>query len=443
MRVVFVVWPAAAHLYPMVPLAWSLQCAGHEVCVASHPNLAPYTKSVGLTPVSLGGDDLPPPTGPAGAYPAEREMMAGMTDELLGELDDREPWDTVTQFLLPAAWDFNPYQAPPSQPLPVMDDLAEFTRNWRPDLVLWDPCMPGAAVAAKACGAAHARHLYGQDYQAWLGDRLAAHTDRTGVELENLLAGTIRPMAERYHVDVDDELLFGAWTIDPMPVPTRLHTTTNTVGMRWIPYSWQTPLPSWLKSRAERPRVALTLGVSQREFLKGGWDYVPTLLDAASGIDIEMVATLNATQLVDVSQVPGNVRTVDYVPLNQLLPTCSAIIHHGSSGTLAASCTAGLPQLITDHPQVVAEAVTDDEGGMGATKHTSSIVGARYITSRGAGAIVDIANPSAEVIRKQILDVLAKPSFRIGAARVRDDYLAMPSPSEIVPTLERLTAAHR
>lgn len=443
MRVVFVVWPAPAHLYPMVPLAWSLQSAGNEVCIASHPNLADYTKSVGLTPVSLGSDDAPPPTGPAGAYPAERELMARLTEELLDDLDDREPWDTVSQFLLPAAWDFNPYKAPSSQSLPLMDDLVEFARNWQPDLVLWDPCMPGAAVAAKAAGAAHARHLYGQDYHAWAGDRLAAHAQRTGTELENPLVGTIAPMAERYGVDVDDELLFGSWTIDPMPVPTRLATTTNIVGMRWIPFSRQTVMPSWLKSRAERPRVALSLGVSQREFLKGGWDHVPALLDAASGLDIEMVATLNATQLDTVTQVPDNVRLVDYVPLNQLLPTCSAIIHHGSSGTLAASCTAGLPQLITDHPETVAEAVTDDDGGMGATKHTSSIVGARYITSRGAGGIVDIANPSAEVIRKQILDILAKPSFRIGAARVRDDYLAMPSPSEVVPTLERLTAVHR
>jgi glycosyltransferase len=428
----------------MVPLAWALQCAGHEVFVASHPNLADHIKAVGLTPVSLGSDDMPPPTGPAGAYPRERELMARMTAEILDDLDYRDPWDTVTQFLLPAAWDFNPYQAPSSQPLPVMDDLVEFARNWRPDLVLWDPLMPGAAVAAKACGAAHARLLYGQDYQAWLGDKLQAHADRTGAELENLLVGTIQPMAERYDVEVNDELLFGAWTIDPMPVPTRLSTTINPVGMRWIPYSWPTVMPSWLKSRPERPRVALTLGVSQREFLKLGWDYVPALLDAASGLDIEMVATLNDTQLANVSQVPDNVRIVDYVPLNQLLPTCSAIIHHGSSGTLGASCTAALPQLITDHPETVAEAVTDDEGGMGgATKHSSSPVGARYITSRGAGMTVDIANPSAEVIRKQILDVLAKPSFRVGAARVRDDYLAMPSPNEVVPTLERLTAAHR
>ncbi|MGW5071371.1 nucleotide disphospho-sugar-binding domain-containing protein, partial [Streptomyces cyaneofuscatus] len=27
---------------------------------------------------------------------------------------------------------------------------------------------------------------------------------------------------------------------------------------------------------------------------------------------------------------PGNVRTVDYIPLTQLLPTCSAVIHRGA-----------------------------------------------------------------------------------------------------------------
>src|SRR5687767_8753910 len=54
MRVLFTVYPSFAHLYPLVPYAWALQSAGHEVRVASHGSFAASIASTGLTPVSLG-----------------------------------------------------------------------------------------------------------------------------------------------------------------------------------------------------------------------------------------------------------------------------------------------------------------------------------------------------------------------------------------------------
>ena len=35
MRVLFVVTPGVGHLFPMVPLAWALRAAGHEVLIAT------------------------------------------------------------------------------------------------------------------------------------------------------------------------------------------------------------------------------------------------------------------------------------------------------------------------------------------------------------------------------------------------------------------------
>lgn len=64
MRVLMTVWPAAAHLYPVVPLAWALHSAGHEVVVASHPNMAATIASVGLTSIPLGDAQSMPSPGP-------------------------------------------------------------------------------------------------------------------------------------------------------------------------------------------------------------------------------------------------------------------------------------------------------------------------------------------------------------------------------------------
>ncbi|MFD8237383.1 nucleotide disphospho-sugar-binding domain-containing protein, partial [Streptomyces sp. NPDC059696] len=82
--------------------------------------------------------------------------------------------------------------------------------------------------------------------------------------------------------------------------------------------------------------------------LKGDWGRTAKLLEAVAELDIEVIATLNDNQLAESGPLPDNVHTLDYVPLDQLLPTCSAVIHHGSTGTFAAASAAGLPQVVCD-----------------------------------------------------------------------------------------------
>ncbi len=45
-------------------------------------------------------------------------------------------------------------------------------------------------------------------------------------------------------------------------------------------------------------------------------------------------------------QLPETVRHFKYVPFSQLLPRCSAIVHHGGIGTLSQAMVARIPQLI-------------------------------------------------------------------------------------------------
>ena len=118
---------------------------------------------------------------------------------------------------------------------------------------------------------------------------------------------------------------------------------------------------------------------------------MPSIMEAVAGLDIEVVATLNAIQLADLDKLPDNVRAIGYLPLNQLLPTCSALIHHGGIGTFASAANYRAPQLVTDFDALV----------------------------------------------------LGDPSFQAGAERIYEDLLAMPSPVDLVPVVERLTVQNR
>jgi UDP:flavonoid glycosyltransferase YjiC (YdhE family) len=46
------------------------------------------------------------------------------------------------------------------------------------------------------------------------------------------------------------------------------------------------------------------------------------------------------------SNLPPEVLHVDFVPFSKLLPSCSAIVHHGGIGTCAQGLSAGIPQLV-------------------------------------------------------------------------------------------------
>ncbi|MEV4456056.1 nucleotide disphospho-sugar-binding domain-containing protein [Microbispora sp. NPDC004025] len=439
MKVMLTVWPQKCHLYPIIPYAHALQTAGHEVRIACPPGAEADIVAAGLSAVVCG---TPEATAQGWARP-DLAPNPGEMDRLADAVKigsaDRDSWDVFFQFLLSAA----KYHLPP-EPSTDNDALVAFARSWRPDLVLWDPWFPGGAVAARACGAAHARMLMGPDYSGWATERFAEHAGgATGSgDVLNPLAEAVRPLAERYGVEVDEELLLGQWTLDPLPPEMRLSRDLSSLPVRWIPYNGGGVVPEWLYGRPERPRIALSVGLSTRTYHKGEWR-TPKILEAVADLDVELVATLNADQLVGLPPLPPNVRTVDYVPLTQLLPTCAVSINHGSSGTFWSSVAANLPQIITDTDESQRLEFHEDGGSTIPERHILSPIATAYVTGRGAGLRLDHQKQSAEEVRDLIVKALEDPSIRAGADAVHEEWLAKPSPSDIVPDLEKLTGQHR
>ncbi|AWL90778.1 hypothetical protein BF14_033940 [Streptomyces griseus] len=452
MRVMITVFPARAHFLPLVPYAWALQSAGHEVCVVAppgyptgvaDPDFHEAVTAAGLKSVTCGQPqplavhDRDDP-GYAAMLPTAAESERYVRALGISE-KERPTWDVFYHFTLLAIRDYHP-----PRPRQDVDQVIEFARIWQPDLVLWDAWFPSGAIAARVSGAAHARVLVAPDYTGWVTERFAAAGPAAGADL---LAETMRPLVERYGVEVDDDLLLGQWTVNPFPAPMNPPTRLTNVPVRYVPYTGASVMPTWLYAPPSRPRVALSLGVSARAFLKGDWGRTAKLLEAVAELDIEVIATLNDNQLAESGPLPDNVHTLDYVPLDQLLPTCSAVIHHGSTGTFAAASAAGLPQVVcdTDEPLLLFGEDTPDGIAWDFTcqKQLTATLTSRVVTDYGAGVRIDHQKQTAGQIREQLRRVLTEPSFREGARRIREDRNSAPSPVELVSLLVELTKRHR
>lgn len=415
MRVLFSVFPAIAHVHPIVPLAWALQNAGHEVRVAIHPDAVDLVTEAGLAAIPVGA----------------RHHLAGVVEfnsnfDKLDTLDDalaldrhhNPRWETQWQMLLSTL----------SISTPILPDLVNLTRRWQPDLVLWDPfCVP-AAVAARVSGAAQARILWGQDNIGWLRAESRQHLEARGAAPhEDPVLDLMRPMLAPYDLEYEEELLLGQWTVDPMPLGLRLPLDLPYTALRRVPYNGTAPVPDWMIQRPEKPRVCLTLGVGGRGrqlFRESGVSFA-SVLESVAELDVELVATVDAGRLAEAGTVPDNVRLLEYVPLNHLLPTCSAIIHHGGGGTFAASVAHQVPQLITPMP-FWGESVT-----------------AQYVADQGAGLLIRNDQLTAATLQKQLARILEDPSFLEGAALLHREMSDAPAPGDVVPVLEELTARHR
>ncbi|MEV2250799.1 nucleotide disphospho-sugar-binding domain-containing protein [Streptomyces sp. NPDC050147] len=432
MRVLFVPLAAPSHITLMVPLAWALQTAGHEVRFAVPPNHVDTVLRTGLMAVPFGVDvDLgdSEEAMPEDEAP-EWERLAGLDTD--GSYRDGQIRDQVLGAIAAyCAVDLLE---------PTMDELVALARAWEPDLVVWDNVAFHGSVAARAAGAASARSLVGVDHVTRMR-RVFLSREGAAAE-EDAVAGLLADRLDRYGATFDEAVLVGDWTVNPLPEAVPAPSGLACLSVRQLPFTHLEALPDWLtgkRAATDPPRVCLTLGRSVRD-VRGNDNYglsVLDLLTAVDGLDAEVIATLTQEQLPPGTPVPDNVRLVDFVPMNALLPTCAAVLHHGGASTLMAAVWARVPQLIVPSE-------TWDERELAAA-----------VEGFGAGLTVGAAEPGArggpgpragltpDALRAALTRLLTEPAWASGAAAMRRATLAHPAPSEAVPVLERLTAELR
>ncbi|RMI36381.1 DUF1205 domain-containing protein [Streptomyces triticirhizae] len=397
MRVLFTTWAAPGHLFPMIPLAWAFQSAGHEVRFAGPPSCRDAVVQAGLTAVTVGDQQaiaaLPrPPELAAWGRPARWPHGWSANLDLL-DADQR----AVIRAL---------YLKQCALAGELLPDLVEFGRWWGPDLIVHDVLAQAGPVLGAVLGVPAVGHGWeiGSTLHTPTGD---GHAEPLP-EFERLFARYDVPVTppERW-VDICPPALRPP---DGRPVAR--------LDMRCVPYNGSGEQPSWLpRAAGSRPRILVTAGVAGARYRDPSGPDVPGLtLASLAGTGSELV--LAPAGPVDEDALPPGTRVARGVPFRMLLPTCDLVIHHGGAGTAVTSALLGVPQLVVPPSPICAEI------GHG-------------VAGAGAGVMLDRLD-DAELLLKTATAMLAAPEpYRAAAARVAAGADALPSPAEVVAELSR------
>lgn len=385
MRVLMASWAWPTHYTPLVPVAWALRAAGHEVRVASQPALSKVITDAGLTAAPVGQD--------VDTMPVMRQFFTWVADQQR-----------------PVEW----AQLAPAGPATVrlyvtlaeamIDDTIALTRSWRPDLIVAEATSFAGPLAGAATGTPVVRHIHGVDFP------YQSH------EFEPVALGRI---CDRLGLDTVDTL--GAATVDPCPPSMQVPSRVRRLPMRYAPYNGPAILPGWLRERPARPRLCVTWGTSTSTLTGDRMFLPPRVIAAGADLDAEIVVALTARDAALLGPVPPNVRVVESVPLHLLLPTCDAIVHQGGNGTILAAARCGIPQLVL--PQL-----------------PDQLFYCAQLAQAGAAVVLRTGEVTDGALRARLAAVMSDPALRQAAARLRAEMLAQPAPARVVAELADLAA---
>ncbi|MFE1177592.1 activator-dependent family glycosyltransferase [Streptomyces sp. NPDC058773] len=416
MRVLFTTYADRSLLLFMVPLAWALRSSGHDVRVAAPPSLTEVITDAGLPAVPVGRDD--------GFDRVLSDKPASLLTGLMQPYEVAVSPETAGREPMRAGYEFLVRWWHKMANVPMIPDLVDFTRQWRPDLVLWEPNTFAGAVAAEACGVAHGRLLWGLDIFGRTREHFLRlkkdRPDDVDPTAADPLADWLGGYADKYGFPFTEDLITGQFTIDQLPGSMRMAAAgLRYLPMQYLPYGGPATVPEWLRAPAARPRVGVSLGITNIARFGSYNIEVQEILDALADLDIEIVATIAEAEQRKLARVPDNARLVPYVPLQALAPTCAAFVQHGGSGTLLTTARHGVPQLLLpwefDAPEL-----------------------ARRFAGRGAGISLEASRVNGAAIRENLLRLLNERSFRADALRLRDEMRTEPTPLDLVPVLEEL-----
>ncbi|MFI7394429.1 nucleotide disphospho-sugar-binding domain-containing protein [Streptomyces tendae] len=407
MRVLLTTWAWPSHLFPMVPLGWALQAAGHEVRVAVGPGLTDAVSRAGLCPVTVRDD---------------ADLVGMSTAPALNSWHHQQRWTSDwydrPELLSPAQREM--YTAlghkQTAMAAAMVDGVLDFAREWRPDLVVHDAVTFAGLVAGAVLGVPTAATLWGN----------IAIPRHQRDPLTGELAADFTALFERFGVAPKPEP--DLW-IDPCPPRMGLPSPEPRLTTRFVPYNGPGGCPDWLRVPAGRRRVCVTWGITTgRIQADGDTGIFDQVAEAVSGLDAEVVFALSAAQRDRLGAATADVRVVEALPLHLLLPSCAAVVHQGGGGTTMTAVWSGTPQLIVS-PRPEQMMTGDRLERLGAARH---LLRSELTADPAAGT---------KALRGALLDLLDDAAYARGAAELRDEQRAQPSPADHVPRLEELAAS--
>ena len=355
----------------MAPIARACAEAGHEVAVAAPTSFAEHVRDAKL--VHLPFPDAPPdlmgavfgrlPTLPREA--ANRVVVA----EIFGRLD--------AQAALPA----------------VKEILAE----WRPDIVVRDPCEFGSLVAAERHGIPQAQvaiamgGFMGGVIGPWLDEPIAELASMAGLRSARgaelaLSVPTLTSVPRSLDLAGEDQSAADEGSV------WRFRTASRSADAS-LPAEWGEP---------SHPLVYVTLG-SVTGSLGHFGDLYAALLDALAPLPVRVLMTTgNGYDPELLRPLPANAWATRWWPQEAVMSVARLVIGHGGFGTTMTTVAAGLPQLVL--PLFASDQFHNAE-------RIRSLAGAGRWLPDGAQSIPDVAGA--------VLDLLAERALRRERPRAR------------------------
>lgn len=373
MRVLISTTPMEGVFAPVVPLARALLAQGHQVLVATAPQLLPRVHAVGLPGVAA-GPDAPESAAEAVTLP---EFRAGT-----------QPWRI-------GAVMFSRVMAPRKLP-----DLQAVAKEFDPELILHAPVDLAAPVLAALRG-------------------VPAITYGTGLLLEDELitamAEWVAPVWDSVGLEPDENAgLYRYGYLDPVPrslQPELGPAAAVAQAIRpAVPGAVDAELPEMVRQRGARPLVYVSLGTVP--IFNQPAAFGPLLAGLANS-DADVVVTVGTgTDPAALGPQPGNIHVTQWLSPAALLPHCDAVLCHAGAGTTLAALSHGIPLVLSPR---------------GADQFPT----AAACSAAGAARTLTPDQLTPESVRTAVAAVLSEDSYRTGAQRLRSEIETLPDATEV------------
>jgi UDP:flavonoid glycosyltransferase YjiC (YdhE family) len=393
-RVLVCVQPARGHVGPTKPIVAALLAAGHEVAVVTGARYRRTFEELG----------------------AEVRVLPPEADFDETDLDGSIPGRAGLHGLKLARFELTNFvRAMPAQ-LSVMDGEV--------DVVLCDPLfMAGLALVRRE----HRPRVLVLGFLPFMppvptGPPPKTSADRLrGAVLKTLAPWVLGPAQQQARdlLGEDPGVLFTDWPLHSdgvlqMTCPgfeyPRAGAPLHFIGPTTVSAATEHPLPPWWDDLdGSRPVVHVTQGTVANDDLGR---LVEPAIAALADENVLVVVTTCGGRLRP-GPLPGNVRVADFLPYDELLPRCAAMVTNGGYGGVNHALRYGVPLVV-----------------VGASEDKREV--AARVTWSGAGIGRARGSASPRALRRDVLAVLAEPRYRDRARELAAEMAAGPSMDEVV-----------
>lgn len=391
MRVLVATTAGAGHFGPVATFARACAAAGHEVAVAAPLSFRDDVAAAGF-------EHRPFADAPAKDMERVFERLPGL------------PMDEANALIVAEVFGRLDAQSALPGVLEVLDD-------WRPDLVLREPCELGSLAAAASRGIPQAMVAIGVSA---LTDYILPVLAAPLAELDALAgipAGTSTSlMRSSPTLTVVPPALDGPRAPSPDlggPLHRFRDDQAAAAGGR-LPEPWGDPAHplvyvSFGSVTASQPAYAALYPAVLATLAH---EPVRVLLTTGQGLD---PATLGP--------LPPNAHVERWWPQAEVMPHAAAVVGHGGYGTTMAALAAGAPQ-------VVVPLFAFDQH-----------LNAEHLAAAGAGIALGGGPTPTAGLARAVAELLTEPSYRRAAGALADAMAALPPIGEAVGLLERIASA--